>query len=129
MTVARRKVKDTRKRILRTAEDLVTQRIAENSVEELTRVGIVWCGLLDLDEVISPSDVAAMLSAYDLIRATNLVDSEEYWTSAAAYAALGAYSEPYGKQQTVEIYDENANEKEDKSSPIGFAPGHSKSSN
>lgn len=118
MTIARRKVKDTRKRVLRSAEELATQRIAENSVEELTRLGIVWCGILGLEDIIAPSEVAAMLSAYDLIRATNLVESEEYWTSAAAYAALGAYSEPYARETTssidVELDDQGK-------PPIGFS--------
>jgi hypothetical protein len=118
MTIARRKVKDTRKRVLRKAEELATQMIAENSVEELTRVGVVWCGILDLDDVIPPSEVAAMLSAYDLIRATNLVESEEYWTSAAAYAALGAYSEPYAREGASSIGAENNDEKKP---PIGFS--------
>lgn len=122
MTIARRKVKDTRKRVLRTAEELATQMIAENSVEELTRVGVVWCGILDLDNVIPPSEVAAMLSAYDLIRATNLVESEEYWTSAAAYAALGAYSEPYAREGTSSIDIEIDDEKKP---PIGFSSGRS----
>jgi hypothetical protein len=118
MTIARRKVKDTRKRVLRSAEELATQRIAENSVEELTRLGIVWCGILGLEDIISPSEVAAMLSAYDLIRATNLVESEEYWTSAAAYAALGAYSEPYAREDNSSI-DVDLDDKD--KSPIGFS--------
>jgi hypothetical protein len=86
----------------------------ERSTEELTRVGVVWSGILDLDDAIPPSEVAALLSAYDLVRATTLVDSEEYWTSAAAYAALGAYSEP---SQNV-IYDAEVEEKD--KNPIGF---------
>lgn len=118
MTIARRKVKDTRKRVLRSAEELATQRIAENSVEELTRLGIVWCGILGLEDIISPSEVAAMLSAYDLIRATNLVESEEYWTSAAAYAALGAYSEPYAREDNSSI-DVDLDDRD--KSPIGFS--------
>lgn len=126
MTIARRKVKDVRKRVLRSAEELATQRIAENSVEELTRLGIVWCGILGLEDIIAPSEVAAMLSAYDLIRATNLVESEEYWTSAAAYAALGAYSEPYAREATASIDIEF----EDKDKPpIGFSSARSRSSN
>ena len=118
MTIARRKVKDTRKRVLRSAEELATQRIAENSFEELTRLGIVWCGILGLEDIISPSEVAAMLSAYDLIRATNLVESEEYWTSAAAYAALGAYSEPYAREANSSV-DVDLDDKD--KSPIGFS--------
>lgn len=129
MTVARRKVKDARKRILRTAEELVTQRIADNSVDELTRVGVVWSGILDLEDAIPPSEVAAMLSAYDLIRATNLVDSEEFWTSAAAYAALGAYSEPYARPRAASAFDQDEEDTKEKSTAIGFAPGHTRQSN
>lgn len=115
MVRQRRQVKDPRKRILRNAEDIVTQRMEERSNEELTRVGIVWSGILDLEDAIPPSEVAALLSAYDLVRATTLVDSEEYWTSAAAYAALGAYSEP----KTATVYDIELEEA--KSNPIGFS--------
>jgi hypothetical protein len=86
----------------------------ERSIEELTRVGVVWSGILDLEDAIAPSEVAALLSAYDLVRATTLVDSEEYWTSAAAYAALGAYSEPDAK----DFYDVGPAQKQ--KNPIGF---------
>lgn len=126
MTIARRRVKDVRKRILRTAEEIVTDKIADNSVEELTKIGIVWCGILDLDTAIPPSEVAAMLAASDLVRATHYVDSEQYWTSAAAYSALGAFSEPSGTSE-VSLFDDE--ERDDKQSPIGFAPGHTKTSN
>lgn len=122
MTIARRKPRDTRRRVLREAEELVTQKIADDSVEELSRTGVVWSGILDLESTIPPTEVAAMLSAYDLVRATKYVDSEEYWTSAAAYAALGAHSEPSEGPQ--KIYDDA---EEAKDPPlIGFAPGHTK---
>jgi hypothetical protein len=114
-----RQVKDARKRILRNAEDIVTQRMEERSTEELTRVGVVWSGILDLEDAIPPSEVAALLSAYDLVRATTLVDSEEYWTSAAAYAALGAYSEPDAQV----VYDMDLEQKP--KNPIGFGLGQS----
>lgn len=115
MVRQRRQVKDARKRILRNAEDIVTQRMEERSTEELTRVGIVWSGILDLEDAIPPSEVAALLSAYDLVRATTLIDSEEYWTSAAAYAALGAYSEPPAVAE-YEAVDEQKSR-----NPIGFS--------
>jgi hypothetical protein len=114
MVRQRRPVKDVRKRVLRAAEDIVTQRVEENSYEELSRVGIVWSGILDLEDAIPASEVAALLAAYDLVRATTLVDSEEYWTSAAAYSALGAYSEPERAVYDIE------KEPDDKS-PIGFS--------
>lgn len=122
MVRQRRQVKDARKRILRNAEDIVTQRMEERSTEELTRVGVVWSGILDLEDAIPPSEVAALLSAYDLVRATTLVDSEEYWTSAAAYAALGAYSEP-SSETVVAFYDVALEDKE--KNPIGFGPNSS----
>lgn len=126
MTISRRKPKDARKRILRAAEEIVTDKIADNSIEELTKIGIVWCGILDLDSSIPPSEVAAMLAAADLIRATHYVDSEQYWTSAAAYSALGAFSEPTASDE-VRLF--NGEDEDEKSAPIGFAPGHTKTSN
>jgi hypothetical protein len=120
MVRQRRPVRDVRKRVLRTAEDIVTQRVEENSYEELSRVGIVWSGLLDLEDAIPASEVAALLAAYDLVRATTLVDSEEYWTSAAAYSALGAYSEP-----DHVVYD--VEKETDDKSPIGFSRTEPKS--
>lgn len=88
----RRQPKDSRKRVLRKAEDLITQPEVEQS-DDITRIGIVWAGLLDLDNVIPPTTVAAMLAASELVMATSTSDSEEHWVSAAAYSALGAFNE------------------------------------
>lgn len=123
---SRRKLKDTRKKILRSAEELAAQMIADNGVEELTRVGVVWSGILNLENPISASDVAAMMSAHDLIKATNFVDSEEYWVGAAAYAAMGAYGEPHIHSESSPVFDQ---EDEGERTPIGFTPGHTKTSN
>jgi hypothetical protein len=38
--------------------------------------------------------VAAMMSAAELVQATSSTDAEQHWIGAAAYAAMGAYSEP-----------------------------------
>jgi hypothetical protein len=93
MVRSRRPVKDARKRVLREAEDLVTGRDSDYHSDNLTRIGVVWAGLLDLDDAIPATTVAAMLSSRDLVYATSTVDSEEHWIGAAAHAALGAYSE------------------------------------
>jgi hypothetical protein len=88
----RRPHKDARKRVLRQAEEKVTQPEYEQS-DEITRIGIVWAGILDLDDILPPTTVAAMLSAAELVQATSTTNAEEHWIGAAAYAAMGAYSE------------------------------------
>lgn len=93
MVRSRRSVRDTRKRVLRDAEDLLTSKGSDHSMDNLIRIGVVWGGMLDLEDPLPPTTVAAMLSARDLVYATSTVDSEEHWIGAAAHAALGAYSE------------------------------------
>jgi len=88
----RRLHKDPRKRILREAENRVADPKTEQS-DDITRIGVVWAGILDLDDVIPSTTVAAMLSASELVMATSTLDAEEHWIGAAAYAALGAYNE------------------------------------
>lgn len=88
----RRQSKDPRKRVLRKAEDLITQPEVEQS-DDITRIGIVWAGILDLDDVLPATTVAAMLAASELVMATSNTDSEMHWVSAAAYSAMGAFSE------------------------------------
>lgn len=88
----RRPIKDPRKRVLRKAEDIITEEEYEQS-DEITRIGIVWAGLLDLDDVLPPTTVAAMMAAAELVQATSTMNAEEHWIGAAAYAAMGAYSE------------------------------------
>ena len=83
----RRPIKDARKRILRQAEDKVTKQDYEQS-DEITRIGIVWAGLLDLDDVLPSTTVAAMMAAANLVRATSTTDAEEYWIDAAALEKL-----------------------------------------
>lgn len=94
----RRPIKDPRKRVLRKAEDIVTQPEYEQS-DEITRIGVVWAGLLDLDDVLPATTVAAMLSASELVHATSTTNAEEHWIGAAAYAAMGAYSEVEDDQE------------------------------
>jgi hypothetical protein len=84
----------------------VVGRESDHHSDNLTRIGVVWAGLLDLDDAIPPTTVAAMLSSRDLVYATSTVDSEEHWIGAAAHAALGAYSE-------VGFFSEDAEEVED----------------
>lgn len=88
----RRPIKDARKRVLRKAEDRITEPDYEQS-DEITRIGIVWAGLLDLDDILPPTTVAAMLAASELVQATSSTNSEEHWIGAASYAAMGAFSE------------------------------------
>jgi hypothetical protein len=118
VTISRRKPRDARKRVLRAAEEIVTQKSQDSVADELSRIGIVWCGILDLDDAIPPSEVAAMLAAADLVRATRYIDSEDHWVSAAAYSALGAHSEPevYDQEEIVDLKAESS------SNPIGFSP-------
>jgi hypothetical protein len=109
-------VKDTRKKILRAAEDLAHEKSEDAFLEDLARTGVVWAGMLELENPIAPSEVAALMCAHDLIRATRLVDSEDYWISAATYAALGAHAEPQKEEAKSQ---EKADEEQTKSA-IGF---------
>ena len=126
MAVPSKKVKDLKKHVLRNAEDIVSDKVSDNTVEEMTKIGIVWSGILHLDSAIQPAEVAAMIAASELVKATHYVDSEAHWTNAAAYSALGAYSEP----ELVGAEDAVSNvEDEENITPIGFTPGHTKTIN
>lgn len=93
MARANRSLSDARKRTLRSAEEDIIQKSESLTPEELSRVGIVWSGLLDLEDRIPPATVAAMLSCQELVLAVSTVDAKENWISAAAFAAMGAHSE------------------------------------
>jgi hypothetical protein len=110
--------KDTRKKIVKAADSAAAQRLSENGVGELARLGAVWSGILDLEDPIPASEVAAMLSAHALIRGTMLVDADPHWTDAAAFAVLAACSEP-----RIELFDQDLiGESDDrKSFPMGFS--------
>jgi hypothetical protein len=106
-----KKTADVRKRVLRDAEDIAVDS-EDGAPDDIARTGVVWSGLLDADSIIPSHTVAAMLAAYELVKATSHVDSEQHWTGAAAYAATGAYCDLQAKD------DENT-ESESKG-PIGF---------
>jgi len=74
--------------LLEDAHTLLIEYVGENRHVDLTRIGYVWQGILDLELPVPPSEVAAMLSAYNLVRATTIVDSRTHWADAAAYAAM-----------------------------------------
>jgi hypothetical protein len=101
MPSASRKINDARKKILRDAEDIVTSPDAEGA-DDISRTGMVWSGILDLDTALPPYTVAAMLSAYELVKATSRLESEQHWTEAAAFAAVGAYCDEKLKGEKTE---------------------------
>ena len=101
--------------LLQNAEEVLTNQLSESYDVDLSRIGLMWSGLLGLDTPIAASEVAAMLSCVDLIRATTLVDSLEHWTSAAAHAALGYEVEPNEDEN-----EEKDTRKMSEKNPIGF---------
>lgn len=108
MVKSRQTLKDIRKnKVLEAAQQIVTAQMADKQHTDLSRVGMAWAGILDLENAIPPSEVAAMLSAYDLVRATTLVDAHQHWVSAAAYAALADVTEPQS-QELVNVDDERS---------------------
>lgn len=123
MPLKRRREKKTHSRILDSAQQSADRLVDDDIVDELRRTGVVWSGLLGLDEAISPSDVAAMISSYELVKATRFVDSESYWSDAASFAAVGAFCE----LEREEPPGVESDQKEDDQLPIGFSPGHTTS--
>jgi hypothetical protein len=101
-------------------EDFVEQFVDNKLDEDLQRVGIVWSGIIGLDYPISASTVAALLSSYDLVLATALIDSERHWARAAAFAVLGNKSEP--KQNDENDENEDSTVKASNDFKIGFGP-------
>ena len=83
-----------------------------------SRIGVVWGGILDLDDPVPPTTVAAMLSASELVMATSTYDSETHWIGAAAYAAAGAYNESYEEEHA----QDDGKLTVSGITPIGFAP-------
>lgn len=88
--------------------------------EDLHRVGAVWAGFLGLERPITAPTVAAMMSAYDLVLATALVDSENHWARAAAFAVLGNKSETKELEEHDQIEDKKIESLSD--FKIGFRP-------
>ena len=80
-------------RALRNAEKLAQERVDDDCFDELYRVGVLWAGILNSDHAIPATEVAAMLAAYELVRASRLVDAEPHWTNVAQFAAIGAFLE------------------------------------
>lgn len=104
------------KTLLQNAEEVVADKLDENYDNDLIRVGAMWSGLLGLDQPIPASEVAAMLSCVELIRATTLVDSAAHWTNAAAYVALAYETEPDVEEELDPLIGKNKSDK----NPIGF---------
>lgn len=115
MAKANRSLSDARKRTLRSAEEDIINKSESLTPDELSRVGVVWSGLLDLEDHIPPATVAAMLSCQELVLAVSTVDAKENWISAAAFAAMGAHSEE------VTLASEMPLEQVAKQKIIGFA--------
>ncbi len=102
--------------LLENAGEIVSIQLEENYDSDLVRVGLMWAGLLSLDEGIPASEVAAMLSCVELVRATTLIDAVDHWTNAAVYAALAYETDP----QTEESSDIYGGKSSIEKNPIGF---------
>jgi hypothetical protein len=123
VALKRKKTEKTHIRVLKTARDFATRQIEDDVADELSKTGVVWSGILDLEEPIPSTEVAAMLCAHELIKATRLIDAEPHWTDAAAFAAIGASCEVLETQMQDSLDSDPANDEESQS-PIGFSPGH-----
>lgn len=125
MALKRKKTTVRRSRVLELADEISSRQIEDDSLDELTRVGLLWAGVLGLDEPVEATEVAAMLCAYELIRATRLVDAEPHWVNVASFAAIGASCER-PEVGIDPLIDEDFDDKIS-GSPIGFSPGHTTS--
>jgi hypothetical protein len=112
--------KAAKNQLLIDAQEAIFEFIEDNQHVDLSRVGMVWAGILDLEGPIPASEVAAMLGAYDLVRATTMVDSRKHWVNVAAFAALADAADVTVGTEMSEKLEAIANDK----SPtvIGFAP-------
>ena len=107
-----------KKTLLKNAEVLLSEKIEQAYDTDLVRIGVAWSGILDLEGPIAASEVAAMLAIVSLTRATSLIESEEHWTSAAAFSALGHSVEDSVQERT----DTEKPEDDSLPNPIGFVP-------
>jgi hypothetical protein len=83
---------------------------------------MVWAGILDLEGPIPTSEVAAMLSAYDLVRATTMVDSRPHWVNVVAFAALADAADT---AMAADVSEKSEAINEDKTpTAIGFASSY-----
>ena len=121
MGIKRRKSKSIALSVLESAKKLAANRVEDRTTGELYQLGVIWTGLLDLDQPIPASEVAAMLAAHSLLLGTRLIDSEEHWAAAASFSAIAALCET--SESSDEIYDVTKEEE----TPIGFTPGHTRS--
>jgi hypothetical protein len=119
MLKARTFLRTQGKGVLQAADDIATNKLEENYAIDLARVGVMWSGILELNGPIPASEVAAMLSCLDLVRATTLIDSEKHWVNAAAHAALAAYSE-INDDANSGAENEDSKLDTDPKNPIGF---------
>jgi len=112
--------KAAKNQVLVDAQEAIFELIEDNQHVDLSRTGMVWAGILDLEGPIPASEVAAMLSAYDLVRATTMVDSRQHWVNAAAFAALADTADSSTRPSAVESIEAVNVDKD--SIVIGFAP-------
>ena len=117
MGIIKTRTSAKKKTLLRNAEELLSEKVEQNYDADLARIGVVWSGILELEGPIAASEVAAMLSSVSLIRATTLVESEEHWTMAATYAALGHVVEA----DLSSLSDPHEPPTEQAINPIGFS--------
>lgn len=124
MPLKRRKERQTHSKVLSSAKESADRLVDDEIAEELARTGTVWSGLLDLRDPIHPTVVAAMLSSYELIKATRFIDSDPHWSDAACFAAIGAFCE---KSYVENDHLSGRLDDEEDQLPIGFLPGHTTS--
>jgi len=102
--------KQGKNQVLVDAQEAVFKHIEYNKHVDLSRTGMAWAGILDLEKPVSPSEVAAMLSTYDIIMATTLVDSHDHWVNAVAFAVLADAadtSEKLNNSKDIETLDDD----------------------
>ena len=114
--------KTAKNQVLIDAQEAIYELIEDNQHIDLSRIGMVWAGILDLEGPIPTSEVAAMLSAYDLVRATTMVDSRPHWVNVVAFAALADAADTAMETGVSEKLEAMS---EDKTPMIiGFAPSY-----
>lgn len=118
MALKRKKSLEKHSLTLKDAQEVADSMVEDDIYDELFRVGAMWAGLLKLETPIAPSEVAAMLSTYELVRATRFIDSQQHWSNVASFAAIGSFCEPHEMENTGASLDV------EKPLPIGFSPGH-----
>jgi hypothetical protein len=122
MSAISRLKKSKKSSVLSLAEESFHTRVQENQVEDLEKISVIWSAMLDLETPMLPSQAAALLSAAELVRATTLVDSEQYWVDAAVFAIIAAHSD----ESALSLQDEDAEDltcsAENSRPTVGFSP-------